>query len=223
MIISFDDEPSPAEQPDEVVGPSVARRDLPPPLRRWAAGRMVRREPSAWGWVFARTRELDPRSSAAIMNGLLDEVDLIPMPARGLLVRAALDSSDHSVRRVGLELLAAKDGFDAAYARAIRDPNARSRAWAQAGMKTPPAGSPTSAQIRKGPARLLTQPWTISQHCSDRSRATRIRACHAPMELAEEVTWSLRSRRRTCGPGCSGGDCARLVRSFWLMPSRRLR
>ena len=142
VTISFDDEPSPAEQPDEVVGPSVARRDLPPPLRRWAAARMVRQEPSSWGWAFARTSDVDPRSSAAIMNGLLDVVDMIPMPARGLLVRAALDSSDSSVRRAALGLVAAKDGFDAAYARAIRDPNARIRAWAQAGMETLPAGSP---------------------------------------------------------------------------------
>lgn len=76
VIISFDDEPPPAEQPDEAVGPTVVRRDLPPPLRRWAAARMVRQEPSSWGAVFARTRELDPRSSAAIINGgPLDVVD----------------------------------------------------------------------------------------------------------------------------------------------------
>lgn len=46
VIINVDDEPSMAEQSDEPVGPTVVRRDLPPPLRRWAAARMVRQEPS---------------------------------------------------------------------------------------------------------------------------------------------------------------------------------
>ena len=151
VIISFDDEPPPAEQPDEAVGPTVARRDLPPPLRRWAAARMVRQEPSSWGAVFARTRELDPRSSAAIMNGLLDVVDMIPMAAQDLLIRAGLDSSDHAVRRVGLGLVAARDGFAAAYARAIRDPNARIRAWAQAGMETQSAGASDKRPNPRGP------------------------------------------------------------------------
>ena len=151
VIISFDDDPSTAEQPGAAVGPTVARRDLPPPLRRWAAARMVRQEPSSWGAVFARTSELDPRSSAAIMNGLLDVVDMIPMPAQDLLIGAGLDSPDYAVRRVGLGLLAARDGFDAAYARAIRDPNARIRAWAQAGVETKPAGSADKRPIPRGP------------------------------------------------------------------------
>ena len=102
---------------------------------------MVRQEPSSWGAVFARIRELDSRSSAAIMNGLLDVVDMIPMPAQDLMISAGLDSSDHAVRRVGLGLVAARDGSAAAYASAIRDPNARIRAWAQAGMETQPAAS----------------------------------------------------------------------------------
>ena len=151
VIISFDDDPSTAEQPGAAVGPTVARRDLPPPLRRWAAARIVRQEPSSWGAVFARARELDSRSSAAIMNGLLDVVDMIAMPAQNLLIRAGLDSSDHAVRRVAFGLVAARDGFDAAYARAINDPNARIRAWAQAGMEAPPAGSSDKRPNPRGP------------------------------------------------------------------------
>ncbi len=142
-------------QPDEAVGSTLVRRDLPPPLRRWAAARMVRQEPSSWGAVFARTRELDPRSAAAIMNGLLDVVDMIPMPAQDLLVRAGLDSSDHAVRRVGLGLVAARDGSAAAYARAIRDPNARIRAWAQAGVETQPAGSSDKRPNPRGPREVV--------------------------------------------------------------------
>ena len=138
-------------QPDEAVGSTLVRRDLPPPLRRWAAARMVRQEPSSWGAVFARTRELDSRSAAAIMNGLLDVVDMVPMPTQDLLVRAGLDSSDHAVRRVGLGLVAARDGSAAAYARAIRDPNARIRAWAQAGVETQPAGSSDKRPNPRGP------------------------------------------------------------------------
>ncbi len=154
VIINVDDEPSMAEQSDEPVGPTVVRRDLPPPLRRWAAARMVRQEPSSWGAVFARTRELDSRSSAAIMNGLLDVIDLIPMAAQDLLIRAGLDSSDHAVRRVGIGLVATRDGFDAAYARAINDPNGRIRAWAQAGMETRPAGSSDERPNLSGPREM---------------------------------------------------------------------
>ena len=151
VIIGFDDEPPRAEQPGEAVGPTVVRRDLPPPLRRWAAARMVRQEPSSWGAVFARTRQLDPRSSAAIMSGLLDVVDVIPMPAQDLLIRAGLDSSDYAVRRVGLGLVAVRGGSAAAYARAIRDPNARIRAWAQAGVETQPTGSSDKRPNPTGP------------------------------------------------------------------------
>ncbi|MEO6123415.1 MAG: hypothetical protein ABIR32_06865 [Ilumatobacteraceae bacterium] len=131
LSIDLGEEPAPVDQPtddddDDDDGPTVVRRELPPALRRWAAGRVVRRNPNSWGAVFGRARALDKRSAAAIMSGLLDEVDSIPAPARRLLIGAALDSPDHAVRRAGLELFAVTDGVDAAYARAISDPKRRS-------------------------------------------------------------------------------------------------
>lgn len=148
LSIDLCEEPAPVDQPtdddddDDDNGPTVARRELPPALRRWAAGRAVRRNPNSCGAVFGRARELDKRSAAAIMSGLLDEVDSIPAPARRLLIEAALDSPDHAVRRAGLELFAVTDGVDAAYARAISDPNAKIRAWAEVGMGPEPPASP---------------------------------------------------------------------------------
>jgi hypothetical protein len=166
--ISFDDQPfeeeaDEDEQADEPVGPTVARRDLPPPLRRWAAARIVKRDPSSWGAVFDRTRHLDPRSSAAVMNGLLDVVEMIQISAQNLLITAALDHSSHEVRRLGLGLLAERDGFDAAHARAITDPNARIRAWAEARIETEPPASSDRRSSPTGPrtpvaAKTVDQP-----------------------------------------------------------------
>jgi hypothetical protein len=62
---------------EEVDGPTVARREVYPPLRRWAAGRLVGRRPESWVQVLARTGEVDARAGAAVMSGLLDVVDVL--------------------------------------------------------------------------------------------------------------------------------------------------
>ena len=68
-------------------GPAVARREVVPPLRRWAAAHVVARDPSAWSSVFARARVLDARGGAAVAAGLLDAVESLMPKAQDLLIR----------------------------------------------------------------------------------------------------------------------------------------
>jgi hypothetical protein len=84
IVIDFDQDGTSDEVPagdeldDDVEDrPVVVARDVRPPLRRWAAGRTLRAEPSSWGALTKRARELDARSAAAVMRGILDSIDVL--------------------------------------------------------------------------------------------------------------------------------------------------
>jgi len=78
------------EEPDEPdAGPVVFAREIRPPLRRWAAGRAVRSDPARWGALVQRARQVEPRGGAAIVHGLVDNVDLLTPAARGHLLDLA--------------------------------------------------------------------------------------------------------------------------------------
>jgi hypothetical protein len=112
------------------AGPAMARREVSPPLRRWAAGHELARDPATWPALLARARELPPRPGAAVMAGMLDRADVLELPARAHLVEHASTWPHQSVRRLAFELMVDRDGADAARALAIGDPNAKIRAWA---------------------------------------------------------------------------------------------
>jgi hypothetical protein len=78
--------------------PVVVPREIRPPLRRWAAARLVRQDPAIWGSVLKRTGELDARSAAAVMRGLLDAIGSLPEPVQSLLRRRAADWPQRDVR-----------------------------------------------------------------------------------------------------------------------------
>lgn len=118
-------------QAREAEGPPVARRDVAPPLRRWAAARLVVNDPSRWGSLLARAYALDRRGGAAVMSGLLDAVEHLAAPAQDVLIAKAVVGSDHAVRRSGLELVATRHGIQAACDLAKHDPNTRIRSWAE--------------------------------------------------------------------------------------------
>lgn len=111
-------------------GPTVARRDVWPPLRRWAASHLLATSPDAWSELWARASELDARSAAAIVAGVLDGVEVLEPAAQRLVIDRGVGWPDSSVRRRALELIAARDGADEARRRGAVDPNARIRAWA---------------------------------------------------------------------------------------------
>lgn len=94
--------------------------------------------------MFARTRDLDARGSAAVVAGLLDVIeDLVPK-VQDLLIREATRWPDQKVRRLGLALVVDREGREVAYALAKDDPNARIGAWADS--------LANSVQVRDGAA-----------------------------------------------------------------------
>jgi hypothetical protein len=112
--------------------PAVARREVFPPVRRWAAARALSRAPDSWAALRARAKELGARPGAAVMCGVLDAVDVLPPPAQALLIDDGITWSDQAVRQLALGRLAERDGPAAAFVIAQRDPNARVRRWAAA-------------------------------------------------------------------------------------------
>ncbi|MFI5042763.1 MAG: hypothetical protein ACHQNA_13120 [Acidimicrobiales bacterium] len=143
VIIELDDDDEDTGgEPRAPDGRAVARRQIVPPLRRWAATREVTRAPDTWTALLARARELDARSAAAIAAGLLDGIDSLSPPVQGLLIHQAIRWPDQAVRRLGLGLFADREGPEAAKALAENDPNKRIRDWADSLVNPPPARRP---------------------------------------------------------------------------------
>jgi hypothetical protein len=118
-----------ADEPDD-DGTARVAREVHPPLRRWAAARLVAREPAEVDALIEQTALLDARAAAAIMAGLLDSIEHVDAATRDRLIDGAVTWPDHGVRRAGIELLAARGRAEAAHRLAARDPNARIRDWA---------------------------------------------------------------------------------------------
>lgn len=112
-------------------GPAVARREVVPPLRRWAAGRLVRRQPERWGALHRRARHLDARSAAAVVSGLIDAIEVLTAATQEFLIGEAVRWPQVSVRRQGIGLVAERQGAEAAHALAARDASAGVRAWGE--------------------------------------------------------------------------------------------
>ncbi len=127
LDVAVDEEDEDEEDED---GPVVARRELAPPLRRWAASRQLAREPTTWAALLARARELSARHGAAVMAGMLDQADVLGADARALLIEHATTWPHHNVRLLAFEFIAERDGATTAHALAHDDPNAKIRAWA---------------------------------------------------------------------------------------------
>lgn len=147
------------EEGDEPEGPTVARRDLPPPLRRWATAHMVGREPDRWAAMITRAGELSARHAAATMAGLMDAIDAIEPPGRAFVVDRSLASRDHGVRRLALQHLAEQGDVDRAYALATADANRRIRDWADELRQPSPNHEPSGG----GPANSRPQPAATSR------------------------------------------------------------
>ena len=121
------------EDADEVAvseGPAVAARDVAPPVRRWAAARLVAKEPAAWPRVLAGAEDLDARHGAAVLAGMFDRIEVMPAAAQAWLVIKGTAWPHQSVRRAALEVVAARDGAPVAFQLAHADPSAKIRAWA---------------------------------------------------------------------------------------------
>jgi len=100
-----DDEPDSEEAGDDASDRSVVfARKVRPPLRRWAAGRVVRADPASWGALVKRAQELDARSAAAIVRGILDGIDGLTPAAQAMVVKLALGWPHRAVREAAADL-----------------------------------------------------------------------------------------------------------------------
>jgi hypothetical protein len=110
--------------------PATAHRSVWPPLRAWAAGRVLARDRASAGDVLDHARSLPAHDAAAVVTGAVRVVDdLDPDQARTVL-NAALAWGYKAPRKAALERLLA-DGEDDRVRRLTQnDSDASIRAWA---------------------------------------------------------------------------------------------
>jgi hypothetical protein len=141
LVISFgEDGPVITEDVAALDHPAVVRRAISPPLRRWAAGWQLRRDPACRGRLRSRAADLDPRAAAAVMAGLLDEIDCLDPEAQGPLIAETIRWPQPDVRRLALTLMAKREGVDAAVEVGRDDPSALVRDFAESLLRPPPPG-----------------------------------------------------------------------------------
>src|SRR5205085_7834152 len=154
------------------------RRDVRPPLRRWAAAELLRQRPERLDDIFARTQALSARDAAAVVAGIIDASDALDDQRAQHLLKIGLGWPAGWVRLVALERLAGRHGLDAARRLAADDPDARIRRWAQKPDQKP--------QRAKGPRRS----GSAEPEPGSRAPGTQRRAS-APMEPDSSTQSSL--------------------------------
>ncbi|WP_410624950.1 hypothetical protein [Amycolatopsis sp. cmx-8-4] len=118
--------------------PLTAERSVWPPLRSWAAERVLAQHRATPTDVVARARELPARDGAAVVTGAVHAADeLDPAQAR-TVVNAALRWGHKTPRKAALERLTTWGEHDRALALAADDPDAAIRAWGQNSARRPP-------------------------------------------------------------------------------------
>jgi hypothetical protein len=133
-FIEFDLSPAPRAPRQRTVHadpntPMTTQRHVWPPLRSWAAQRILARHRATPTEVMARARELPARDGAAMVTGAVHAAaELDPDQAR-TVVDTALRWGHKTPRKAALERLVLWDQHDRARALAAGDPDATIRAW----------------------------------------------------------------------------------------------
>jgi len=122
--------------------PLHLERLIAPPLRRWAAARVAGRHLSRSHDILNRVGGLDARAGDAVLTRLLDVADRYSDDVRDVLIDLGCSWPGASARLRALQLLAARDGAQAAARCAAGDPNGRIRAWAASLGRQPPLPAP---------------------------------------------------------------------------------
>ena len=112
LFESADGDDDPAED-DPPPGPLQVRREVRPPLRRWAAAELLRQRPERLDEVFARRQTLSARDAAAVVAGIIDAADALDDQRAQRLLEIGLGWPAGWVRLVALERLAGCHGLDA--------------------------------------------------------------------------------------------------------------
>lgn len=108
--------------------PVPSERSIEPPLRRWAASRVLRDKPAAFDAVRDRARELRGPHAGAVVAGMFDAIEVLDEDATRRAIELGLGWPQGSVRILALELLAQRDP-EAARNRAAADPDQKVRRW----------------------------------------------------------------------------------------------
>jgi len=109
------------------------------PLRRWAAGYLLRRRPERFTSLLEQARSSKAATGSAVVNGMLDSIGAPGPDEAALLLDFGLVWPLGSVRRHALEILAAQGQVEEAVRRAAADPDAKVRAWKPRGLASPVA------------------------------------------------------------------------------------
>lgn len=111
--------------------PMIAERQVWPPLRSWAATRVLGRQRSTPARVLKRARSLPPHDGAAVVTGAVRAVDELDDAQQRAIIDAALQWRNKAPRKAALELLLTRGAADRSLAIAAADPDASIRAWAR--------------------------------------------------------------------------------------------
>ena len=109
--------------------PVRADRHIAPPLRRWAAARVLRRQPGRLDAVVHRAESLEALDAAAVVQGMIDAIGSLDEADARRVIALGLRSGRGAVRLIALDRLAERDGVAAAADLAAGDADAKVRRW----------------------------------------------------------------------------------------------
>jgi hypothetical protein len=110
--------------------PTTAHRNVWPPLRSWAAGRVLARHRASAGDVLDHARSLPARDGAAVVSGAVRVIDDLGPDQAPTVLDAALAWGHKAPRKAALERLLADGQDDQVRSLADGDPDASIRRWA---------------------------------------------------------------------------------------------
>jgi hypothetical protein len=133
-------------------GVVVVKRPVWPPLRRWAAARLIVGDPSRWRGLLGAVEMMPSPDAAALAAGIMDAAAHIPREERPTAVATGLDSGSGIVRLAALPGFAALEGNEAALARAALDPSEKVRAWRPTASSDGDPAAPSTPVVTGPPA-----------------------------------------------------------------------
>lgn len=110
--------------------PTTAHRSVWPPLRTWAAARVLGRHRASAGEVLEHARSLQARDAAAVVTGAVRVVDALDADQAHTIMKAALGWGHKVPRKAALERLLLGGEDDLVQTLAGNDPDASIRRWA---------------------------------------------------------------------------------------------
>jgi hypothetical protein len=110
--------------------PTTAHRSVWPPLRAWAAGRVLARRRASVRDVLEHARSLSAHDAAAVVTGAVRGADDLDEDQARTVLNAALAWGHKAPRKAALERLLVGGEYELARTVASNDPDASIRRWA---------------------------------------------------------------------------------------------